>query len=192
MELSGGTFRADAQSSRAFCRRCRDTGIMLVEMLIMPKEKQPGGAGVVVGLFGKERAPNLEIVQRRGEFWLKLITRSHTSPPVRDQIGSVETGTPTHLLLFYIAASPNDKLFCYLNGKLTLSKDYDGGFSDWPDQQFVFGNDPSGRRPWQGSIWGVALGHRSFSAAGAEGRYRQVVEQLRNPRRPPRPAGSGP
>ena len=66
----------------------------------------------------------------------------------------------------YVANMPNDKLVCYLDGKVTLSDDYDGGFSNWTADQVVFGQDLAGERSWRGRILAVALGHRSYNAAG--------------------------
>jgi hypothetical protein len=176
MELSGGAFRVSAGQSRKFCQQARKTGVIFVELLMSPHRQKTDGVVVVVGLFGEDSPSNFEITQRDDQLWLKLVTRMHAERPVRAKLGSVEPEAATHVLLFYVAAAPNDKLYCYRDGKLSFSEDYDGGFSNWSDQQIVFGNDLSGQRPWRGTIAKAALGHRTFSAAGSEERHRMVLD----------------
>jgi hypothetical protein len=74
----------------------------------------------------------------------------------------------------HLANMPNDKLVCDLDGKVTLSDDYDGGFSNWTAEQVGVGQDLAGERSWRGRIRAVALGHRSHNAAGAAERYEGV------------------
>jgi hypothetical protein len=73
---------------------------------------------------------------------------------------------------------PNDKLVCYLDGKVTFSADYDGGSSNWSANQIVFGRDLTGERSWRDRIAAVALGHRSYNAAAAAQRSQSVREQF--------------
>jgi hypothetical protein len=60
-----------------------------------------------------------------------------------------------------------------------VADDYDGGFSNWPDQQIVFGNDLSGERAWRGTIAKAAFGHRTYNAAAAEQRHRMALNEQR-------------
>jgi hypothetical protein len=179
LELRGGAFRADRACSDSFCLGCRETGMLMVEMILIPERRQTGNEQTVMGVMGRDQTPNLRISQRGNQLWLEMVTRCHAGPPVREKLGEVEPAAATHLLLFYVAAAPNDKLFCYLNGEQTLGRDYDGGFSNWPDQAIVLGNDLEGTSPWRGQICGVTLGHRSLSAEGAGRRYKRHAANCR-------------
>jgi hypothetical protein len=179
MRLFGGAFRVDPDRSHKFCRQARATGVISVELLMSPQRGNADAAGVVAGLFSDGQASNLEITHKGDELWLKLVTRMHVARPVHVKLGSVEPEAATHVLLFYVAAAPNDKLYCYLDGKLSFSGDYDGGFSNWFDQQIVFGNDLSGERAWRGTIAKAAIDHRTYSAEAAEQRHRMAVAEQR-------------
>jgi hypothetical protein len=178
MKLAGGAFFVDPASSAAFCNRCRKTGVLDVELVLTPDEQQPAETAVVMGAFQQNGAADLLLFQRADTLWLELVMPPNADRPIRVELGKLRPGRPTHLLLCYVANMPNDKLVCYLDGKTTLSADYDGGFSNWSASQIVFGQDLAGERAWRGRITAVALGHRSYNAEAAAQRYQAVRERF--------------
>jgi hypothetical protein len=174
MKLAGGGFLVDSSSSAAFCDRCRRTGILDVEFVLIPDEKQLAEPAVVMGAFRRNGAADLLLYQSADTLWLDVVMPPNADRPIRVELGKLRPGQPTHLLLCYVANMPNDKLVCYLDGKVALSDDYDGGFSNWTADQVAFGQDLAGERSWRGRILAVALGHASYNAAGAAERYEAV------------------
>lgn len=178
LKLAGGGFLVDAASSAAFCDRCRRTGVLDVEFVLIPDEKQVAEPAVVMGAFRQNGAADLLLYQRAGTLWLDVVMPPNADRPIRVELGKLRPGQPNHVLLCYVANMPNDKLVCYLDGKVTLSEDYDGGFSNWSADRIVFGQDLAGERSWRGRIMAIALGHRSYNAAGAAERYEAVRKRF--------------
>jgi hypothetical protein len=178
LKLAGGGFLVDAASSAAFCDRCRRTGVLDVEFVLIPDEKQLAEPAVVMGAFRRSGTADLLLYQRADTLWLDVVMPPNADRPIRVELGKLRPGQPTHVLLCYVANMPNDKLVCYLDGKVTLSEDYDGGFSNWSADRIVFGQDLAGERSWRGRIMAIALGHRSYNAAGAAERYEVVRRRL--------------
>jgi len=174
LKLAGGGFLVDAASSAAFCDRCRRTGVLDVEFVLIPDEKQVAEPAIVMGAFRRNGAADLLLYQRSDTLWLDVLMPPNADRPIRVEFGKLRLGQPNHVLLCYVANMPNDKLVGYLDGKVTLSEDYDGGFSNWSADQVVFGQDLAGERSWRGRIMAIALGHRSYNAAGAAERYEVV------------------
>jgi hypothetical protein len=105
-----------------------------------------------MGAFRRNGTADLLLYQRADTLWLDVVMPPNADRPIRVELGKLRPGQPNHVLLCYVANMPNDKLVCYLDGTVTLSEDYDGGFSNWSADRIVFGQDLAGGRSWRGRI----------------------------------------
>ena len=174
LKLAGGGFLVDAASSAAFCDRCRRTGVLDVEFVLIPDEKQLAEPAVVMGVFRRNGAADLLLYQRADTLWLDVVMPPNADRPIRVELGKLRLGRPTHVLLCYVANMPNDKLVCYSGWQGHSKRGLRRRLQQLGGRPDRVGQDLAGERSWRGRIMAIALGHRSYNAAGAAERYEAV------------------
>jgi hypothetical protein len=109
---------------------------------------------------------NFALAQEGNLCTFQLLTSSAEQPETIHKIPLFEIpdDQPHHVVVTY---SPGE-LHCYLDGKpIELTANIQGTFAAWKPQHFLFGDEWTGGREWQGKLAGVAVYHRAISAKEA-------------------------
>jgi hypothetical protein len=65
------------------------------------------------------------------------------------KVGRLHPGRTHH---FYVKFG-NGVVASYLDGELTHAEEFGGNLDEWQPGPLLFGNSPSGERPWKGTLW---------------------------------------
>ena len=88
----------------------------------------------------------------------------------------LRAGVPQHVIVTY----KSGHLLCYLNGEVFIPEmKVNGDFSNWTEQQFLFGDEVGGARDWAGTLEHIAIFNRVIDPKEAEIRYQLYNERMK-------------
>jgi len=166
MDLSGGTFTADGESSRLVISELQRANEMSLELTLISSGSSDGQ---IVSLGGSGRKA-LVLSQRGNTLVFRTRSRRNRtkqwSPAV--ELFEITSGRAVHVVVTYRPGL----LSAYRDGELVLeSSEIQGDFFQWERGDLILGGD------WQGTIEGLAVYGRVLEAAEVEenaARYRAL------------------
>lgn len=188
MDIRDGSFRDPAAAKRVGAA-LRASNELAIELTLTPRRADLKGPARIVAFSRGVGHANFMLGQEGRDLVFRLRTpetgRDGTSHDSQVNLGPVETGRPTHLLISYRPG----QLAVYRDGvPLDVTQKIQGDFSTWEDAELTFGDEPSGDRTWDGELEGVAIFSRFIGADEARHHYslyasilsaRPPVEQVR-------------
>lgn len=137
-----------------------------IEILLMTSEEDQRGPARIVSFSRDTSHRNFTLGQEKDALVLRLRT-TETGPNGSDPALSVDQllipGVRQHITVTYDGSRHQ----VYLEGRAHRNFDILGGdFSTWaPGQYLMIGNEYTGKRPWYGEVFLVALYNRALPAA---------------------------
>ena len=177
MELAGGLFFADDDSVLRVLAGARRTNELTLEATLTPRDPRTPVMSRIFSFSSGLRSRNFTLGQQSDRLVLRLRTATTGQNADRPQldVGPLQAGRPTHVLVTYTAG----RLTAWLDGKKTLESDaVQDGFFHWKARPLVFGNEWQAERPWHGTLEAIAIYDRALSEEEALESHRRAVRRL--------------
>jgi hypothetical protein len=175
--LADGSYVAEGAASDLLAA-LRSKNELTVEAYVRPGHFPQNGPARIVTFSSTALERNFTLGQQEDRLIFRLRTTKTNLNGVAPEVelGRLSADGPRHIVVTY---RPGELLY-YGDGKL-LHRDQriQGDFSNWSEQQLLFGDEFNGERKWAGTLEGVAIFNRALSPDEVRQdfeRYRNVVE----------------
>ncbi len=142
----------------------RSSGELTVEAWLQPANVKQAGPARIVTISKDANERNFTLGQDGNKFEGRLRTTktSTNGIPSVSTPGNMATTDLTHVVY---ARSKDGKTRIYVNGKKTVEKPVEGGFSNWDKSyRLALANELNKSRPWLGTLHLVAIYSRALTA----------------------------
>ena len=189
LEVRGKTIVQSAQPATKIVRAVQRSGAVTIEAWLRPGRLDQSGPARIVTLSRNSSERNFTLGQDGNRFDVRLRT-SKTSkngiPSLSTPPGSVRSQR-TH---FVYTHARNGRTRMFLDGKQVLEKQLAGQTDNWDDSfSLALANELSGDRPWEGTLYLVAIYGRELSVAEVRANFaagpttRSMEELVQNHKR---------
>jgi hypothetical protein len=176
---SGGSFVADDASTHRIRQGCQQTNELSLELTVRPSK---GIRDSAVLMTAAGRGWSNFTLSQSGDRLVLEIRNGGKGPKglARVDLMKLPALESSHVVVSYSSG----RLVAYLNGMQVLSTDsVQGGFFHWRVRPLTVGSDWNGKRPWTGSLEGIALYDRVLDPEEVRENYRRYRAMLES--RPP-------
>ena len=166
MVFRGGAFLVEDSTASSLLASCLSTNELTLEATFQTDNLSQTGPAKWISFSMNPDEGNFALAQEGNACIFRLLTSSAEQPETFHEIPLFEIpdDLPHHVVVTY---SPGE-FHCYLDGKsIELTANIHGTFAAWKPQHFLFGDEWTGEREWQGQLAGVAVYHRALSAQEA-------------------------
>lgn len=166
MVFRGGAFLVDDSTAAGLLKACQDSNQISIEATFQTVEPSPTGAARWISFSTDAEEGNFALEQRGNRLVLRLLTSNADGAEIFQEtpLFEIPDDLRHHVVVTY---SPGD-LHCYLDGEpVDLALKVEGTFAAWKPEHFLFGDEWTGGREWQGQLSGVAVYHRAITTEEA-------------------------
>ena len=166
MVFHGGAFLVEDSTASSLLAGCQSTNELSLELTFQTDNLSQTGPATWITCSTNPDDGNFALTQEGNVCIFRLLTSSAEQSETFHEIPLFEIpdDLPHHVVVTY---SPGE-LHCYLDGQpIELTANVQGTFAAWKPQHFLFGDEWTGGREWQGQMTGVAVYHRKLSAQEA-------------------------
>jgi hypothetical protein len=169
-ELVNGAALFSESTADRIVESCQDSGALSIEAWVEPTRILQGGPARIVTFSKGGGNVNFMLGQGNGEggsgeaFVSRI--RTTTVPAANSSSLEFEQQIDGSLVHLVVTRDPAGDLLFYRNGELTARKQLKGDFTNWQEGlKLGLGNDPADNRPWEGSLYLVAIYSCALSPA---------------------------
>lgn len=184
MDLVRGSMTVDG-FDQPLLAACRKSNQLTLEAILTPAAADQTGPAAITAFGLGPDACNFLLGQQGDRLVLRLKTSAADASAAAAQadLGKLVAGQPQHVMVTY---QPG-RLRCYRDGVETpVSGAVAGNLASWLAGHLVFGNEPSGVRPWSGELDGVAIYSRALTPDEAKEQAARAKARLAERRPAPR------
>lgn len=185
MAMRGGRILA-SNYSNPLLATCRQTNQLTIEAVLQTNDLKQIGPARIISFSTDPYKRNFTLGQQKQDLVLRLRTTKTGENGMKPEVklGRLVAGKMHHVLVTYRPG----KLAAYLDGKPLAVKQISGDFSNWTEQQLLFGNEWRGERKWFGRIRQTAIFSRFVEPEEALAHFKlSQGTPATPPREPPTP-----
>ena len=158
-DLRAGSLMADRDAGEVVSKAVSASGELTVAMDLTPHSTKPGAEGVVAALGSAEPAAQMMVEQRGGALQVTINTGDGTEARAVKLADMSDTKIGQ-----WVVTVQGGILRGYMNGKPVMEQPLAGTLAGWNAKLLTFGSDCGGKRPWRGSLEGIAIYDRALTA----------------------------